>query len=286
MRAPKLPQERKRGRTVPTPFSAFTVAQRGSSREPLGIQSVELGIRLLKRLAEQGAPMRLRDLAAASGMSPSKAHRYLASFCRTGFVTRDEAQPIYRLGPYAVELGARALGAVQPVKLAAAALEALAAEVRHTVALSVWGSVGPTIVMLEESLEVVSMNIRPGTVAPLLSSASGLLFAAFLPPAQVEPMLAAELAENRRRRRGLQTRAAVEAALAQVRAAGAASVEGALVPNVAAVAVPVFDHRARIAVGLLAVGRTGDLDTDANGREARALRRCAAELSARLGCPG
>lgn len=266
----------------PSPFAAFTTAQRAARERP-GIQSVELGVALLKRLAAEGAPMRLRDLAAACGMSPSKAHRYLVSFCRTGLAAQDEVQPVYRLGPYAVELGARALGSVSPVKLAAAALEPLAAAVRHTVAVSVWGTGGATIVLLEESAEVVTMNIRPGTTAALLGSASGLLFAAYLPRPQIEPLIPAALAENRRLRRAITSRAQADAALARVRADGCAAVEGMLVPGVAAIAVPVLDHRGRIAAGLLAVGHAGDLDVSPRGAPARALFATAARLSRQLG---
>jgi DNA-binding IclR family transcriptional regulator len=264
-----------------SPFAALTPAP--AARPRLGIQSVEIGLNLLKRLAAHGAPMRLRDLAAAAGMSPSKTHRYLASFCRTGLAEQDTVRQTYRLGPYAVELGARALGTVSPVKLAAAELESLAAATGHTVALAVWGDHGATILMLEESAEVVSMNIRPGTTAPLLGSASGMVYAAFLPRAQTAPLLADELADNRRRRRGLRTRAAAEAAIARVRDAGCAAVDGALVPGVAALAVPVFDHRARIAVALLAVGRSGALDIAPGGRVARALRAGAARVARQLG---
>jgi hypothetical protein len=46
-----------------------------SQKEAQGIQSMELGLRLLTVLATARGPMALRDLSAAAGVSPSKAHR-------------------------------------------------------------------------------------------------------------------------------------------------------------------------------------------------------------------
>ena len=51
-----------------------------------GIQSIEVGGQLLRALVRSGEPMMLRDLAAAAGMPPAKAHPYLVSFARLGLV--------------------------------------------------------------------------------------------------------------------------------------------------------------------------------------------------------
>ncbi|WP_186409176.1 helix-turn-helix domain-containing protein, partial [Candidatus Accumulibacter aalborgensis] len=45
-----------------------------------GIQSIEVGTRLLRALAAHGRPMMLRDVARNAGMPAAKAHRYLVSF--------------------------------------------------------------------------------------------------------------------------------------------------------------------------------------------------------------
>jgi len=55
-------------------------------RESRGIQSIEVGGELLRALARSGEPMMLRDLAREAGMTPAKAHPYLASFSRIGLI--------------------------------------------------------------------------------------------------------------------------------------------------------------------------------------------------------
>src|SRR5437762_330692 len=69
-----------------------------------GIQSIEIGSQLLVALARHVSPMALRDVAKQAGMSAGKAHPYLVSFAKVGFVVQDAAGR-YELGPLALQLG-------------------------------------------------------------------------------------------------------------------------------------------------------------------------------------
>ena len=100
-----------------------------------GIQSIEVGVPLLRVLADHGAPMMLRDLARQAGMPAAKAHRYLVSFVRTGFVVQEAHSGRYDLGPFALELGLASIARLDPVRVATPVLEALAEETGETVAL-------------------------------------------------------------------------------------------------------------------------------------------------------
>src|ERR1700755_988176 len=83
-----------------------------------GIETIEPGMRFLAVLADLHHPQMLKTIAAATGMPPSKAHRYLVSFIRAGFVDRDPETGRYRLGPASVQLGLSALANVDAVYLA------------------------------------------------------------------------------------------------------------------------------------------------------------------------
>ena len=67
-------------------------------RESRGIQSIEVGGELLRALARCGEPTMLRDLAREAGMTPAKAHPYLASFSRIGLIEQDETTGRYEIG--------------------------------------------------------------------------------------------------------------------------------------------------------------------------------------------
>ncbi len=271
---------RQRPRGLGQQLAALQMAQKARAvpRRPrqAGIQSLGQGIAGLGALVEGTRPMKLKDIAAAVGMSASKTHRYLVSLCRVGLAAQDDANVEYRLGPAALEMAVACLNSLKPVKLASEALEAVSREIELTAAVAAWGNRGPTIVRIEEPSHAVSMNVRAGTVVPLTRSASGLVFTAFMPRHIVVPFLVRELPKAAERK-------AFEARLDRVRRTGVGSVAQKLVPGADAVAVPIFDHRGAIVLSLLAVGSSRTFSLEPNGPVAEVLKRYARNLSKELG---
>ncbi len=148
-----------------------------------GVQSIEVGARLLDVMAEHAGPMHLRDIAAASGMSASKAHRYLISLLRAGLAEQDPVSGRYDLGPMSLRVGLAALNRRVAVKYATQALIELNQSEDLTVALTVWGEHGPTVVAWYDSVQILICNITVGSSLPLLRSASGQVYLAYLPSA-------------------------------------------------------------------------------------------------------
>lgn len=255
-----------------------------SPREQRGIQSVEVGGQLLLALADSGRPMALKDLAAAAGMLPAKAHPYLVSFGKLGLIAQEDATGRYGLGPLALQLGLISLQQFDPVRLATGVLPQLAQTLGHTVAIAVWGTRGATIVRIEEAPSAVHVNMRHGTVLTLRGTASGLLFAAHLPE---DTVLAALADETSRAGSGAKARPGIDAdlasTLARVRSEGLARVSGGTVPGVSAMAAPVFSQGGKIVLSLTAIGPTAIFDDDPKGAIATVLREEAAKLSRQLG---
>jgi DNA-binding IclR family transcriptional regulator len=257
----------------------------GEEKLRSGIQSIEVGFRLLDVLTHEPRAMMLRDLAQRAGMSPAKAHRYLVSFLRLGVVSQDPLSGRYELGGFALQLGLARLARVDGVKLARIALAELRDRLDLTVGIAVWGNQGPTMVHWMESSHPAKASLKLGDVMPLLSSATGLLFAAYLPVSKTAAMLERELADARRAAHlgGPRTRDEVEQALAQVRQHQAARVEGMLLPTIHAFCMPVFDSTGDLALGLIALGHEGVFDIRWGGEIDLALRDCAQKLSYELG---
>ncbi|KVM61256.1 IclR family transcriptional regulator [Burkholderia ubonensis] len=250
-----------------------------------GIQSIEVGFRLLDVLTSEPRAMMLRDLAQRAGMSPAKAHRYLVSFSRLGVVSQDPVSGRYELGGFALQMGLARLARVDGVKLARIALTELRDRLDQTVGIAVWGNQGPTIVHWMESSHPAKASLKLGDVMPLLGSATGLLFAAYLPRGKTAAMIERELADTRRspHHGGPRTLAEVDAALADVRAHAAARVEGMLLPTIHAFCMPVFDAVGELALAILALGHEGTFDIAWGGEIDTALRACAQKLSYELG---
>src|SRR6478609_121992 len=167
-------------------------SEQALERGPRGIQSVEVGGQLLIALAHHGRPLALKDLARAAERPPAKAHPYLVSFIKLGLVEQDGSSGRYGLGPLALQLGLISLQQYDPVRLATPRIEELAQQLGHTVAIAVWGNRGPTIVRVAEAPSPVHISMRHGTVMSLRGTASGRLFAAYLPRAHVLAAFAAE----------------------------------------------------------------------------------------------
>ena len=125
-------------------------------------------------------------------MPPGKVHPYLVSFMKVGFVARDPASGLYELGHLALELGLAKLHRLDPVREASQAIADLAAETGHGTGLVVWGNLGPTLIRLEEPAHPLHVNLRIGTVMSLVHTATGRLFAAYLPAKVVSRVLEAD----------------------------------------------------------------------------------------------
>ena len=250
-----------------------------------GIQSLEVGFALLDVLTQTPGPLMLRDLAARAGMSAAKAHRYLVSFQRLGLVVQDSRTTRYDLGPAALKLGLAALSRLDAVRLARERLPPLMEQIGHTLALAVWGNHGPTIVHWEESPQAVTANLRLGDVMPLLSSATGRCFAAYMPPEAVAPLLQQELAQAAKLRRTdlPATLDQAQDVLADVRERGMARVVDTLLPGIVAFCAPVFDAGGHLALGITTLGSVATFDPEWGGAIEVPLRAAAAQLSTDLG---
>ena len=161
-------------------------------RQQPGIQSVEVAARILRALIDGGRPLPLKDLARLARMHPGKVHRYLVSLARTELVSQDDSSGHYGVGPMAIALGLSGLRNVNVVRASTALLPSLRDEINETVLLAIWSPQGPVVFALEESSRPVSMNIRVGSILPILSTASGRVFAAFMPGELTAPLVEVE----------------------------------------------------------------------------------------------
>jgi DNA-binding IclR family transcriptional regulator len=204
-----------------------------------GIQSVEVGLRVLEALVSLGEASTLRAIAQASGMSGSQAHRYLSSLITTGMAQQDSLSGRYDLGPAALQLGLGALARIDAFKITDSAISEFVGRTGWTVQIAAFGPMGPTVVRWHMGRPAVMTSFNVGSVLPLLFSATGQVFLGFTAEAETALLLDREMAESD------MSRAEVDALRARIRSDGHAAVEGALVPGLNAVAYPIFDIQSR-----------------------------------------
>lgn len=203
-----------------------------------GIQSIEVGGRLLEVLAQSGHPMMLRDLALGSDLVPAQVHAYLTSFARLGLVEQDPRTGHYALGHFASRLGLARLRSAPIYVRATDAVRHLADTLEAMVMMVTWGPAMPTAVQVQDGA-TLNLNIRRGTSFNLNTTASGRVFLAYPPNDQCRP-----------------TTPTQESLASAVRARGFAESIDEPIPGISAYSAPVFDKNHTLAAALTIVGRS------------------------------
>lgn len=259
------------------------ITEPGKQRQ--GIQSIEVGTRLLRALAAHGRSMMLRDLAKNAGMPAAKAHRYLVSFMRMGLVEQNANTGRYDLGEFALELGLAGLARIDPVRLAEPILNDLCENIGETVALAMWGNHGATCVRWVEAGGPITVTLRTGVVLPLSTSATGLSFAAFYRSPYLKKLLDDEL---RTRAEAANTSLAtlthaLEKQLEDIRSHGISRASGSHTPGINGFSAPVYDYTGRMVASITSLGTFGHFNTEWDSPLAISIKEAAAALSRRLG---
>ncbi len=265
-----------------------------SGKRQRAVQSIEVGGRLLLALSHSHGPMTLKDLAAAAALPAARAHPYLVSFGKLGFIEQVADSGHYALGPAALQLGLTCLQQLDPVTVAWPVVQALAASTGQAAALAVWGNFGPTIVRMVEARQPLHVAMRAGTVMSILGTATGRAFAAALPDENIHKalMLAQAQALGGEHEGGgrrppykpqPQQAQALRAAVAEVRAHGLARAIGRPMPGVNAFSAAAYTHEGEVALVITLLGHQDHLAPHWNGSAARAVRLAADQVSARLG---
>ncbi len=256
-------------------------------KEATGISSVETGARLLAGLAGMTGPKTLTVLAAGAGMVPAKAHRYMTSLVRSGLAERDPLTGRYRLGPLSRQIGMATLFDMDAVRLATPLLPRIRDQIGETVVLIVWGHHGPTVVHTEEARRAINISIRPGSVLPVLLTAAGRVFAAWLPRSVTAPLIARERAALRRsgRARSVLDARRFDATLADVRKHGVARSAEEVYPGIFGLSTPILDRSGSVVAALATFSSTANLRRDREAPIARKLKAAGKQLSDMLAPP-
>ena len=245
------------------------------------VRSAEVGTDILKALAELSPSTSLSRLAEYVQMPASKVHRYLQALIASGFAEQNSATNHYALGREALRVGLAALNSMDVLKVAALPMAELRDELNETCFLAVWGNQGATVVHIEAAVRAVTVVTKLGSVLPLLSSSTGLVFNAFLPDRET-----AELRALEQKAEVLHPLLSVEAYAAmsdQIRSRGLHFVHGLLMPGVDALSAPVFEATGKVAGVLTVVGPTSLFHADENGPAAKRLLATAHAISWRMG---
>lgn len=211
----------------------FVEASKGNRRR--GINSAEIGLRVLRAIIELDGPAVLKDIAARAGLDTSQAHRYVSSLMNYGLVTQDPSSGRYNLGPASLQIGLAAIARQDAIGAAEAFARDFSQQHSVTTLLSLWGPSGPTIIRWFHGNPPVYTTLSIGSVLPVTRSSTGRVFMAFLPEHMLNTALAREGYEV-----PLSRNTALMLDREAVRASFTASVDGQVVPGLRVHAAPVL----------------------------------------------
>jgi DNA-binding IclR family transcriptional regulator len=253
-----------------------------------GINSLETGVRLFQELHRLGRPATLSELSKISRMSPAKVHRYCVSLSRTGLMQQD-ARGLYGVGPYGFQFGHRQTDLQMARQIAFDTLPMLVHEIRETAFVSGWGQSGPIILKVEDAPKPISIRPNWRGDLPLWNSATGRVFAAFLPADRLERLMQVEFATQRRvEKLGaaeiIRRRRDFERQIAETRKHGVARTTGERYPGLISFAAPIFDHDGNVILAMTSFGlAAASFSEKWDGPVPRALKVFATDLTARIG---
>lgn len=242
------------------------------------VQAAEVAMGILKALAELAPSTSLSKLADHLQMPASKVHRYLQALIASGFAEQDSASNHYGLGREALQVGLAAVGHLDVLKISAAHLTSLREELNETCFLAVWGNNGPTVVYVERSSGAVTLVTQIGSVLPLLTSSTGLVFNAFLDPRATAALREAESAGM-----GAAQLRDIETHLTKVRTTGVHQIQGLLMAGVNAVSSPLLSMGGPLSGVITMVGSASVFNGERQAEAAQRLRATARVISMRMG---
>jgi IclR family transcriptional regulator, acetate operon repressor len=147
-----------------------------------GAQSVERALAVLRCFEQAERSLGVSEIAAATGLTVSTAHRLTRALCAGGLLMQDPRSERYQLGPMVVVLGRRAeeqLGYARVLP----ALESLAEATGESVNLGIRSGPEVLVVLAVPSPQPLRFDQLAGSRVPIHTSAMGKCLLAFAPPA-------------------------------------------------------------------------------------------------------
>lgn len=233
-----------------------------------GVQSVEIGSKLLRILVACEGVAPLHKLATEAGISSAQTHAYLASFKSIDLVEQDEPTGHYRLGPLAVRLAMARTRSDAALDFARSKAEALSNTFGTLSTVVIREADRPTVLHISPGTEQLNLNMHVGTVLSLDHTIAGLVFKAFTTSQYDIDQVHSSHGEHK----------GLEINIPKIRSDGYAFGMDVAVPGVGALAAPVFDASNQIMMVLSLIGTREKLGNKAKAAMVRTLCNSTSEI--------
>lgn len=223
------------------------------------------------------------EAARAVGLPVPTAHRILVGLKRAEFLTRDGDSKRFSLGPAALSFARRADAVLDLGRVASPVLRQLATLTDETALMTVLNERHDRARCCArvESSQPLRLSVRPGNELPLHAGAMQKVLLAFLPPREINSILAGELPSLSRAT--ITDPVRLRSDLGTVRDRGWAISYEETNEGVWGIAVPLIDDSGQPAAALGLAGLRVNLSVAAVKRQLVDLHAGAAAIAGRLG---
>lgn len=242
----------------------------GAAREP-DIQAVSRTAQILGLFAPDTPTLSVAETTRRLGLNRTTVHRYFSSMISSGLLERVDDSAAVRPGRSMLQLGSFALGQQRIMQMAPTYLRELALDIKVSTVLSLWGTSGPVVSLVEEADHPTLVTVRVGSQLSL-SSSQAKVFLAFLPDQFHADRLTGSLPEPQR----TETRERIEA-VRKARMSSDVNHRGICI-----LAAPVFAATG-ICATIAGVGTERMLPAALDSREAMALMDACRRLTKEMG---
>jgi len=247
------------------------------------VDAVAKALGILECFAGAEPELSLKQLSETTGLYKSRILRLCGTLIAQGYLIRTPASG-YKLGPKLMILG-KAYEAVNPLScVARPVLKRLSALTGESTKLFVIEGTNRLCLVREKGTSPLQYAINEGETQPLYAGAGGKVLLAYAPEALRSQVLRDSFREFTPRT--IVDRGKLEEELATIRRQGYAFSKGELVPEVAGLSAPVYDHDGLVCGALTIAGAEQRFSGQRKEQMLAQLLDAARELSVLLGYRG
>jgi DNA-binding IclR family transcriptional regulator len=246
------------------------------------IESVDKALRILECFGDKSPEYSLKELSEKTGLYKSRILRLCGTLTAHGFLIRQNGS--YRLGPKLLMLGKVYERGNTLISIARPILKELAALTGESAKLFVLEETKRLCLIREEGPYPLRYAVNEGETFELHAGASGKLLLAFSSEKFREQVLNKKLASMTAST--IVERDRLEKEFENIRECGYASSIGEVVPEVAGISAPVFDHTGNVFAALTVAGPIQRFAGERFQEICHHLIASAQQLSRMLGYPG
>ena len=228
-------------------------------------RSIERALDILECFSEKNTELRIADICKSVGLSKSTVHRTMATMENRGYLSQSLENGKYRLGVKTLSAGKAFLAGLDFRALALPYMRTIRDTINESVNLYVTNGSKRVVIERLESDEPLRRVLKIGDELPLDRGAAGKVFLAFNPKlqefAQIDP-----------------------AVIAEIRRQHYAVSHGERESDAASVAVPLFDHQAKVIAVLAVSGPSIRFKEPQLSSYISILRESSEAISSALGC--